>query len=160
MTKEIDRREFLKLAGMGMGGVVYMSAIGGQAALSMPIRQTTKDFFFVQLSDCHWGFEGAKINPDAKGTLVKAVKEVNSLQQKPDFIVFTGDLTQTTDDTSVRKARMREFKQIVAELDSKAHVISCPASTMLLSIKEKHTKTTSVKRIILSTTKECAFHRH
>lgn len=119
MTKEIDRREFLKLAGMGMGGVVYMSAIGGQAALSMPIRQTTKDFFFVQLSDCHWGFEGAKINPDAKGTLVKAVKEVNSLQQKPDFIVFTGDLTQTTDDTSVRKARMREFKQIVAELDSK-----------------------------------------
>jgi 3',5'-cyclic AMP phosphodiesterase CpdA len=79
----------------------------------------TKDFFFVQLSDSHWGFEGDKINPDAKGTLIKAVKEVNSLKQKPDFIVFTGDLTQTTDDTNVRKARMKEFKQIVAELDSK-----------------------------------------
>lgn len=59
-----------------------------------------------------------KVNPDAKGTLIKAIKEVNSLKQRPDFIVFTGDLTQTTDDTNIRKARMKEFKQIVGELDA------------------------------------------
>jgi len=116
MSTEIDRREFLKLT--GIGGVVFLSGLTGQAGLSVSVT-STEDFFFVQLSDSHWGFEGAKINPDAKGTLIKAVKEVNSLKHKPDFVVFTGDLTQTTDDTSVRKARMQEFKQIVSELDMK-----------------------------------------
>src|SRR5271168_5570996 len=116
MTTEIDRREFLKLA--GVGGVVFLSGLSGQPGLSFSMGKS-KDFFFVQLSDSHWGFEGAKINPDSKGTLIKAVKEVNSLTQKPDFVVFTGDLTQTTDDTNVRKTRMKEFKQIVSELDSK-----------------------------------------
>jgi len=116
MTMEIDRREFLKM--MGVGGVVFLSNLGVEPASSLSFGKS-KDFFFVQLSDTHWGFEGAKVNPDAKGTLIKAVKEVNSLSQQPDFIVFTGDLTQTTDDTNVRKARMKEFKQIVSELDAK-----------------------------------------
>ncbi|HEY9714638.1 MAG TPA: metallophosphoesterase [Chroococcales cyanobacterium] len=113
---EIDRREFLKLA--GLGGVVFLSGLAGQTVLPAAATEA-KDFFFVQLSDSHWGFEGAKVNPDAKGTLIKAVKEVNRLKQRPDFVVFTGDLTQTTDDTSIRKARMKEFKQIVSELDTK-----------------------------------------
>jgi Icc-related predicted phosphoesterase len=116
MSTEMDRREFLKLA--GIGGVVFCSGLSEQAALSMQLRKS-KDFYFVQLSDTHWGFEGAKMNPDAKGTLIKAVKEVNSVPQKPDFIVFTGDLTHTTDDTNVRKARMKEFKSIADELDIK-----------------------------------------
>jgi hypothetical protein len=114
MTSEIDRREFIRLA--GIGGVVFMSGIHAMPGLAMP---KNNDFFFVQLSDSHWGFEGPKINPDAKGTLKKAIKEVNALNQKPDFVVFTGDLTQTTDDTNVRKARMKEFKEIVGELDVK-----------------------------------------
>jgi hypothetical protein len=116
MTKEIDRREFLKL--MGLGGVVFMSGLTETPGQALGLRKAG-DFFFVQLSDTHWGFEGAKINPDAKGTLIKAVKEVNSLKQRPDFVVFTGDLTHTTDDTNVRKARMKEFKDIVSELDTK-----------------------------------------
>src|SRR5580698_7650776 len=103
MTIEIDRREFLKLA--GMGGIVFASGLNAQSTSALPFLGSNKDFFFVQLSDSHWGFEGAKINPDAKGTLIKAIKEVNSLKQRPDFIVFTGDLTQTTDDVNVRKAR-------------------------------------------------------
>ena len=116
MNEELDRRDFLKLA--GIGGVVFFSELTLHPALAMS-RTHTKDFYFLQMSDTHWGFEGAKINPDAKGTLIKAIKEVNSLTRKPDFIVFTGDLTQTTDDRSVRKARMKEFKQIVGELDAK-----------------------------------------
>ncbi len=114
MTTEIDRREFLKLA--GIGGVVFLSGFTPQPTFAMG---KAKDFFFVQLSDSHWGFEGDKVNPDAKGTLIKTVKEVNSLKQKPDFIVFTGDLTHTADDVSERKARMKEFKNIVGELDTK-----------------------------------------
>ena len=41
---------------------------------------------------------------------------VNALAQQPDFIVFTGDLTHTTDDPQERRRRMREFKAIVADL--------------------------------------------
>ena len=55
------------------------------------------DFHFVQFSDTHWGYSGAA-NPDAEHTLEKAVATVNGLAKQPDFIVFTGDLTHTTDD--------------------------------------------------------------
>ncbi|MFA6210826.1 MAG: metallophosphoesterase [Candidatus Obscuribacterales bacterium] len=116
MTAEFDRRDFLKLA--GLGGAVFLSGLVQEPVLSFPGIKN-EDFFFVQLSDSHWGFDGDKINPDAKGTLIKSVKEVNRLKEKPDFVIFTGDLTQTTDDVAVRKRRMKEFQQIVAELDAK-----------------------------------------
>jgi hypothetical protein len=44
------------------------------------------------------------------------VQAVNALPVQPDFIVFTGDLTHTTDDENERRKRMREFKAIVADL--------------------------------------------
>lgn len=114
MSDDIDRREFLKL--MGMGGVVFMSALNDTPGLASAFKGRKEDFCFVQLSDSHWGFDGAKINPDFKGTLIKAVKEVNSLTTKPDFVIFTGDLIHTHDDAAVRLARMKEFKSIVADL--------------------------------------------
>jgi hypothetical protein len=117
----VDRREFIKLAALG-GGVVFASSIGfnvlGSTGLSGS-GNPAQDFFFVQLSDTHWGFEGPKVNPDAKVTLKKAVAEVNSLQQKPDFIVFTGDLTHTTDDPKVRRERMKQFQEIANGLNVK-----------------------------------------
>ena len=63
------------------------------------------DFHFVQLSDTHWGFEGPP-NPEARGTLPKAVAAVNALAAQPDFVVFTGDLTHTTDDPAERRKRL------------------------------------------------------
>jgi 3',5'-cyclic AMP phosphodiesterase CpdA len=77
------------------------------------------DFFFVQMSDSHWGFSGEKINPDSAGTLKKAVDAVNALEQQPDFIFFTGDLTHTTDNPNERRRRMAEFKEIVSGLNVK-----------------------------------------
>ena len=41
---------------------------------------------------------------------------VNGLARKPDFIVFTGDLTHTTDDGKLRRERMQRFKEIVSAL--------------------------------------------
>ena len=108
MSSAIDRRQFLKLA--GVGGAVFASGLPGFAA-----AQSAQDFYFVQLSDVHWGFEGAP-NPDAKGTLQKAVASVNALTPAPDFIMFTGDLTHTTDDPAERRRRMGEFRDIVAGL--------------------------------------------
>jgi len=110
-----DRRQFLQLA--GVGGAVWMSGLSGQAhAADAPTGD--EDFFFVQLSDTHWGFEGPP-NPDARGTLPKAVAAVNALAQKPDFIIFTGDLTHTTDDPKERRQRMTEFRDVVSELKVK-----------------------------------------
>jgi len=119
MRQPIDRREFMRLA--GYGGVVFASGLG--AACSSYPQASGKpaeldDFYFVQMSDAHWGFEGPP-NPDAKGTLKKAVEAVNSLSQPPDFIVFTGDLTHTTDDAKVRRQRLSQFKEIVSELKVK-----------------------------------------
>ncbi|HEY1407073.1 MAG TPA: metallophosphoesterase [Spirochaetota bacterium] len=79
-------------------------------------KMGTGDFTFVQLSDTHWGFNNEKINPDFAGTLKKAVDEVNTLATRPDFIMFTGDLTQTTDDPKIRRQRMSEFKDIIRNL--------------------------------------------
>ena len=114
MHSRIDRRDFLKLA--GIGGVVFASSLAGYAGRAR--AGGADDFYFVQLSDSHWGFEGPP-NPDAKGTLRKAVAAVNALAEPPDFIVFTGDLTHITEDARERRRRLAEFKDIVAELNVK-----------------------------------------
>ena len=45
--------------------------------------------------------------------------EVNALEIPPDFIVFTGDLTHTTDDPQERRRRLAEFRDIVSGLKVK-----------------------------------------
>jgi Icc-related predicted phosphoesterase len=106
MTDLIDRRDFMKLAGMGVA--VFVSP-----------QHKEDSFYFVQLSDTHWGFDGANINPDFQGTLKKAVAAVNGLNEQPDFVVFTGDLTQSTADAKIRRDRMAEFRDIVSGLKVK-----------------------------------------
>lgn len=110
---ELDRRDFLKLIALGSAGVVCSAALPGMASAA-----AQDEFYFVQLSDTHWGFEGPA-NPDAKGTLRKAIAAVNALPRKPDFIVFTGDLTHTTDNPVERRKRLAEFKDIVSALQVK-----------------------------------------
>src|SRR5436305_10108095 len=111
---KVDRREFLKLA--GLGGVVFASGLGFSALGSSGKGASLEEFYFVQLSDTHWGFNGPAVNPDAQGTLPKAVEAVNALAQQPDFVIFTGDLTHTTDNPVERRKRLTEFKQIVSKL--------------------------------------------
>jgi hypothetical protein len=106
-----NRRELLKL--MGAGGVVVASGLAGARARAAP-----DDFFFLQLSDTHWGYAGVS-NPEAAVTLPKAVATINGVAARPDFIVFTGDLTHTTDDAGVRHQRMAQFRDIVAGLGAK-----------------------------------------
>ena len=107
-----DRRDFLKLA--GMAGVTFTA---GLFADRQAMAQAA-DFHFVQFSDTHWGYSGPA-NPDAEHTLEKAVATVNGLPKPPDFIVFTGDLTHTTDDGKERRARMKRFREIVSALSVK-----------------------------------------
>jgi hypothetical protein len=106
----IDRRDFLALA--GLGGVVFASGLCG-AAGAAPAEGD--DFFFVQLSDTHWGYEGPA-NPESATTLKRAVAAVNALPATPDFIVFTGDLTHTTENADERRRRMATFREIAGGL--------------------------------------------
>ncbi len=95
---------------------MFVSGLGSMArAADAPAAAAQEDFFFVQRSDMHWGFEGA-VNPDARGTLAKAIAAVNALSTVPDFVIFTGDLTHTTDDPKERRKRMGEFKDMVSQL--------------------------------------------
>jgi hypothetical protein len=112
----MERRDFLRLA--GLGGVVFASGLRGER-LAAATRKRDDEFYFVQLSDTHWGFEGPAVNPDSQGTLKKAVAAVNGLDEPPDFVVFTGDLTHTTDDATVRRDRMNQFREIVSGLKTK-----------------------------------------
>ncbi len=116
-----DRRKFLKLTALG-GGAVFMSGLYGHTLAQTNTKYggsgTYDDFYFVQLSDSHWGYQG-DANPDAANTLKKAVAAVNELEDKPEFIVFTGDLTHTTDDPKERRKRMAEFREIVGALNVK-----------------------------------------
>jgi len=116
----IDRRDFLKLA--GLAGVVSASGLGLNtfaAGSDSDKANGVEEFSFVQLSDTHWGFDGPSINPDSQGTLKKAIAAVNGLAQQPDFVVFTGDLTHITENGKVRHDRMAEFKDIAGELKAK-----------------------------------------
>jgi 3',5'-cyclic AMP phosphodiesterase CpdA len=114
----MERRDFLNLAAVG-GGAVFASGLAGCSTGPLAVGTAAqKDFFFVQLSDTHWGFKGPP-NPDAGVTLKKAVAAVNALAIPPDFIVFTGDLTHTTDDPVERRRRLTEFKAIVSDLKVK-----------------------------------------
>ncbi|MET0381916.1 MAG: metallophosphoesterase [Burkholderiaceae bacterium] len=113
MDGQIERRDFLKLA--GLGGAVVASGLGpwGRA-----LAAAGQDFSFVQMTDTHWGFEGPP-NPQAKDTLRRAVAAVNGLEHQPDFVMFTGDLTHAAPDDQERHRRMTEFKSIVAGLKCK-----------------------------------------
>jgi 3',5'-cyclic AMP phosphodiesterase CpdA len=119
MTRPLSRRELLALA--SVGGVVFASGLGGCASPAVvgegaaPPAPPPDDFFFLQLSDTHWGFKGPP-NPQADVTLEHAVATINAVEAQPDFIVFTGDLTHTTDDDAERRARMKRFKEIVSTL--------------------------------------------
>jgi len=118
MGTPMDRLTFLKV--MGLGGAVFATGLPGFAeALGPKPGAKASDFYFVQLTDTHWGFEGPKANPDATGTLGKAIDAVNALDPQPDFVVFTGDLTHITDDPTLRRKRMEEFKIQAGRLRAK-----------------------------------------
>jgi Calcineurin-like phosphoesterase len=127
MRSDWNRRDFLQL--MGIGGVVFASGCvpstsGAGAAAATPqaggaAPAGAEDFFFLQLTDTHWGYKGPA-NPHADVTLEHAVSTINGSDVQPDFVVFTGDLTHATEDAGERKDRMARFREIVSALKVKS----------------------------------------
>lgn len=127
-----DRRSFLKIAGASLGvGVLYSAypaalsggEIGGMfSALARANGEKVSPFSFVQLSDAHVGFNGP---PDPLGTQAfeRAVAMINALPQRPDLVLFTGDLTHDTEDRDVHVQRMKQFQEISKKIN--VPVIKC-----------------------------------
>jgi len=119
--KPPDRRSFLKIAGTSLGiGVLYSAypaalakgEVGDMfASLGRASGEQVAPFSFVQLSDAHVGFNGP---PDPLGTKAfeRAVEMINALPQRPDLVLFTGDLTHDTEDKDVHSQRMKQFQEI------------------------------------------------
>jgi hypothetical protein len=111
--KDLNRRDLLRL--MGVGGVVFASGLDRRAAAAKKSTRDDQDFFFLQISDTHWGYSGPA-NPRADATLPRVVETINTRGAKPDFVVFTGDLTHTTDNAADRRRRLAEFGHMTARL--------------------------------------------
>jgi len=122
MTKDLDRRRFLKIAGTSLGvGALYTafprlagSAEAAEAARRLGLKNGEKPtaFTFAQLSDAHVGFDG----PIGTRALEKAVDTINGLPQAPDLVLFTGDLTHDTEKPGEHAARMNLFREISGRL--------------------------------------------
>jgi 3',5'-cyclic AMP phosphodiesterase CpdA len=109
MSLNLSRRSLIRLA--AVGGVVFASRLRIRASAA-----ATEEFYFVQLSDLHWGFQDATVNPDPRATLEKTIADINEASHMPDFIVFTGDLTHTTKDPRERRRRMGEVRDMLEML--------------------------------------------
>jgi len=119
--KPTDRRSFLRIAGSSLGiGVLYSAypaarsagEVGGLfSALGKSSGEKVAPFSFIQLSDAHVGFNGP---PDPLGTKAfeRAVEMINALPQRPDLVLFTGDLTHDTEDRNIHVQRMKQFQEI------------------------------------------------
>jgi hypothetical protein len=101
----IDRRNFLSCmawAGTGLlwtmaGGVPTsrLFAATGAAGGTATHAHAASGFSFVQISDSHIGFNKAA-NQDVSGTLKLAIGKINDLSIKPDLLLHTGDVTQSS----------------------------------------------------------------
>jgi hypothetical protein len=117
------RRNFMKFTGLSLGlGTLYAvapklhsSALGQEFAKHTQSAngEAAEPFTFLQLSDSHVGFSGP---PDPLGTAAfeRAIEVVNGMATKPDFVLFTGDLTHDTEDRDVHSKRMQQFKKIAS----------------------------------------------
>ncbi len=122
MPKELDRRAFLRIAGISMGAAaLYQFApklVAGQA-VAKSLRDANGEapapFRFAQLSDAHVGFSGP---PDPLGTKAfeHAVDLLNASGRPPELVLFTGDLTHDAEKRDEHASRMRKFKEIAGRL--------------------------------------------
>jgi 3',5'-cyclic-AMP phosphodiesterase len=101
----IDRRNFLGCMAWAGTGLLWTMAAGvptskllAQASGAGAGVGKTEDFSFVQISDSHIGFNRGA-NPDVTGTLQKAIDRINVVpagMKLPDFMIHTGDITQSS----------------------------------------------------------------
>jgi 3',5'-cyclic AMP phosphodiesterase CpdA len=121
----------MKIAGasIGVGALLRVAplladpaAMRVQRLLGKKNGEAVTPFSFVQLSDTHVGFEGPP-NPLGTKAFERAVETINSLPEKPELAIFTGDLTHDSEKPGEHADRMRLFQKIAGGL--RVPIIKC-----------------------------------
>jgi len=96
----IDRRGFLKCMAWAGTGVLWTLNAGvlssralGQTPGAAQIAAPKGTLNFVQISDSHIGFKKPGVNQDVNGTFRETINRINALEDAPEFILHTGDLS-------------------------------------------------------------------
>src|SRR5215208_3030836 len=90
---QIERRSFLKCMAWAGTGLVWAMNGGVLSSNELPAGSKRKaGFSFVQISDSHIGFNKDP-NHDVTKTLQEAVDKINALEERPAFVIHTGDIT-------------------------------------------------------------------
>jgi len=107
---------------MGLGalyavgpGLVRAEAADLAEFLGESNGEKVSPFTFVQMSDTHVGFQGPP-NPLGTAAFEAAVARVNALPQRPDLVLFTGDLVHDTEKPEEVRTRIQKFREIAARL--------------------------------------------
>jgi 3',5'-cyclic AMP phosphodiesterase CpdA len=126
MEAEMNRRRFLRIAGMslGMGALYQFGPLLGRAVAD-PISdffrrangEAPGSFSFVQLSDTHVGFDGPPA-PLGTAAFEGSVRMINRLPRRPELVIFTGDLTHDAPTPAVHEQRMRQFRSIASGINA------------------------------------------
>jgi 3',5'-cyclic AMP phosphodiesterase CpdA len=126
MKKAMDRRSFLKVAGvsLGMGALYQFGPLLGRAGAD-PISdffrrangEAPTSFRFVQLSDTHVGFQGPP-SPLGTAAFEASVSLINRLPERPDLVLFTGDLTHDVENPNAHAQRMKQFRSIASRINT------------------------------------------
>jgi hypothetical protein len=122
MKRTINRRDFMRLGALGLGAGALLRFAPAGAALRDHFKRANGEapspFSIVQLSDTHVGFNGP---PDPLGTKAfeRAVDVINALHPQPELVLFTGDLTQDSEDAAEHAKRMQTFRSIAGRLRAK-----------------------------------------
>jgi 3',5'-cyclic-AMP phosphodiesterase len=114
-TKDgIDRRGFLSCMAWAGTGLMWSMVAGvptsklfAATGAAAGQAKSAGEFSFVQISDSHIGFNKAA-NQDVAGTLKLAIDKINALPGTQDFILHTGDITQ-----SAKAAEFDTAQQII-----------------------------------------------
>jgi len=129
----VDRRGFLKCMAWAGTGVVWTIAAGGIPESSLfgqskhgkkGDKKSAAGLHFVQISDSHMGFN-KPANTDVSATLQATVDKINALEEQPEFIIHTGDLSHQskagefdTMDQILKAARPKEVFYVPGEHDT------------------------------------------
>jgi 3',5'-cyclic AMP phosphodiesterase CpdA len=125
MKDPVDRRTFMKIAGtsIGVGALFQVAPLLGASIRGRRIAELLGEkngeavtpFSFVQLSDTHVGFSGPP-NPLGTQAFERAVEIINGMRERPDLVLFTGDLTHDSEKPGEHADRMKRFQKIAGRL--------------------------------------------
>jgi 3',5'-cyclic AMP phosphodiesterase CpdA len=96
-----------------VGGEVISHIAGATAEVAGPPTDPNA-LRFVQISDSHLGFTGPANNA-VEESFADAIKQINALPYRPEFVMHTGDLTHLS-----TEAQFDQVKQMMSELRTDA----------------------------------------